>query len=56
MGKKEKGRMSRICLTFAVYKNLCVVTVRSHQYSFVVYLFFGQARLAIYDFEKLAAS
>lgn len=30
-----------------------MVTVRSHQYCFVVYLFLGQARFPINDFEKL---
>lgn len=39
--------------TFTVYENLCVVTVRSHQYCFVVYLLVRQAGLAINDFEQL---
>lgn len=39
--------------TFAVYEDFCVVTVRSHQYCFLVYLLLGQAGLAIDDFKKL---
>lgn len=56
MGKEGGRCFRRYRHTFTVYENLCMVTVRSHQYCFVVYLFLGQARLAIDDFQELPSS
>ena len=42
-----------MCHTFAIYDKFRVVTVSSHEYCFVVYLFFGPFRFSINDFEKL---
>lgn len=39
--------------TLAVYKDLCMITICSHQYCFLVYFFFCQASFPIYGFEKL---
>lgn len=58
MGKVNRGRgrerdESLACHTFAVYDKFRTVTVRSHEYCFVVYLLFGPFRFAINDFEQL---
>lgn len=37
--------------TFTVYEDLCAISVRSHQYSLVVYLLVRQAGLAVDDFQ-----
>ena len=42
-----------MCHTFAIYNKFRVVTVSSHEYCFVVYLFFGPFRFSINDFEQL---
>lgn len=39
--------------TLAVYDKFRIVTVRSHEYCFVLYLVFGPCRSAIDDFEQL---
>lgn len=58
MGRVNRGRRgerndSLVCHTFAVYDKFRTVTVRSHEYCFVVYLLFGPSRFAINDFEQL---
>lgn len=39
--------------TFTVYEDFCAISVRSHQYGLIVYLFVRQAGLAVDDFQKL---
>jgi hypothetical protein len=39
--------------TFAVYEDLCSVSICPHQYCLVVYLFLRQACLGVDDFEEL---
>lgn len=39
--------------TFAVYEDLCSVSVCPHQYGLVIYLFLRQACLGVDDFEEL---
>lgn len=55
-GTRERGRgrgKIQVFRTFAVYEDLCAISVRPHQYSLIVYLFRGQPGFAIDDFEKL---
>lgn len=40
-------------LTLAVYDDLRVVTIRTHEHCFIVYLLFGQTGLSIHDFQQL---
>lgn len=40
--------------TLAVYDKFRIVTVRSHEYCFVLYLVFGPFRSVIDDFEQLS--
>lgn len=50
-GFREDGvRGSR---TFAVYEDLCAISVRPHQYSLIVYLFLCQAWFEVDDFQEL---
>lgn len=55
--RKRRGRkqiqIPSVFHTFAVYDNFRTVTVRSHEYCFVVYLFRSPFRFAINGFEKL---
>lgn len=58
MGRVNRGRgeerdKSLLCHTFAVYDKFRTVTVRSHEYCFVVYLLLGPFRSSINDFEQL---
>jgi hypothetical protein len=39
--------------TFAVYEDLCAISVRPHQYCLIVYLFLCQARLRVDNFQEL---
>ena len=39
--------------TFAVYEDLCAISVRPHQYCLIVYLFLCQAGLQVDDFQQL---
>lgn len=39
--------------TFAVYQDLCSISVRPHQYGLIVYLFLSQAGLQVDDFQEL---
>lgn len=39
--------------TFTVYKDLCAISVRAHQYRIIVYLLIRQASLAVDDFQEL---
>lgn len=56
-GRKRQGIASShpetLCHTFTVYDEFRIVTVRSHQYCFVLYLLFTPFRLSIDDFEQL---
>lgn len=54
-GGKKQIQIPSVFHTFAVYDNFRTVTVRSHEYCFVVYLLRGPFRFAINDFEKLQA-
>lgn len=42
-----------VWLTFSIDYDFRMISIRSHQNSFIVYLFLGQSRLSIDNFEKL---
>jgi hypothetical protein len=39
--------------TFAIYEDLCAISVRPHQYCLIVYLFLRQARFQVDNFQEL---
>jgi hypothetical protein len=47
------GRLFWESHTFTVYKDLCAITIRAHQYGIIVYLLIRQASLAVDDFQEL---
>lgn len=58
MGKEgAKGlfglRIGGFARTFAVYEDLCAISVRPHKYCLVVYLFLRHAGSHVDNFQKL---
>ena len=41
--------------TFAIYEDLCAISVRPHQYCLIVYLFLRQAGFQVDNFKELGA-
>ena len=47
------SRPGALCHTFTVYDKFRIVTVRSHEYCFVLYLLLAPFRFSIDDFQQL---